>query len=103
MTELIQGKGAAVQENSQVKVRFTCKVDGHKDAIATNSDFEFTMGSEQIIKGWNIGLIGAKKGSRRVVHCPPDVAYGKVGCPPIIPPNSALSYTFDIISIKNGK
>lgn len=103
VTELVEGKGLAAQQHSQVKVRFSCQVDGSEAAITTNCDFEFTLGSESVIQGWNIGLIGAKKGSQRIVYCPPNMAYGMVGFPPMIPPNSALKYTFEILSVKKGK
>lgn len=32
---------------------------------ATDSEFEFTLGSNTVVQGWNVGIMGAKKGSRR--------------------------------------
>lgn len=99
VTELIEGKGATAKKNSQIKVRFSYRIDGSKDEMATDSEFEFTLGSKNVIQGWNIGLLGAKKGSQRIVYCPPEVAYGELGFPPLIPPNSTLIYTFEVLSI----
>lgn len=103
VTELIKGKGVAVRKNSQVKVIFTCQVDESKAVVIKDSEYEFTLGSAGVVEGWNIGLIGAKKGSRRIVHCPPNTAYGAIGFPPLIPPNSSLNYTFDVVMVKAGK
>ena len=41
--------------------------------------FEFTLGQNSVIKGWEIGLLGMCKGERRKLIVPSDSAYGDVG------------------------
>jgi FKBP-type peptidyl-prolyl cis-trans isomerase len=51
-----------------------------------------TIGDGKVIKGWEEGLQGMKKGSRRVIAIAPELAYGKNGAPPHIPPASTLVF-----------
>lgn len=102
--DLVKGKGKIVaKQNACIQVRYSCTVESSNSMIIEDCENEFTLGGEDVIQGWNIGLSGAKKGLKRVVYCPAKTAYGAVGCPPIIPPNSALIYTFEVLSVKSVK
>ena len=37
-----------------------------------------TVGSGQVIKGWEVGLEGMCLGEKRTLIIPPDMAYGKL-------------------------
>jgi len=41
-----------------------------------NCPFEFRLGVGDVIKGWDIGLFGLKKGTHATIYCPPEYAYG---------------------------
>src|SRR3989344_5733761 len=47
--------------------------------------FEFTLGSGQVIPGWDKGIVGMKIGEKKQLEIPPEDAYGKFGVPGVIP------------------
>ncbi|KAJ1963440.1 hypothetical protein GGI12_002049 [Dipsacomyces acuminosporus] len=63
---------------------------------------EFPLGKGYVIKGWDQGIAGMCIGEKRVLKIPADLAYGKNGSPPVIPPNAALVFKTELVSI-NGK
>jgi FKBP-type peptidyl-prolyl cis-trans isomerase len=99
-----EGTGAAVKAGDTVGVLYTGKLqDGTIfDASANhgNQPFEFTVGAGQVIKGWDLGLIGAKVGEKRTLTIPGDLAYGPNGIPGTIPPNATLIFEVEVLSIK---
>lgn len=42
-------------------------------------------------------------GQRARVTCPPEMAYGAAGKPPLIPKNSTLVFDIELISIETAK
>ena len=57
--------------------------------------FPVTCGNQgRVIKGWQQGLIGLKKGSHARLIIPPALGYGEAGAGGVIPPNATL--VFDV-------
>ena len=57
------------------------------------------IGKKSVIRCWDEGLVGLRAGSKATLVCPPSHAYGdrEMGK---IPPNSALIFNVEIISIE---
>ena len=60
--------------------------------------FELTQGG--LIDGWVQGIPGMKVGGQRQLTIPAELAYGEAGQPPDIPPDAALVFVIDLVSIK---
>jgi peptidylprolyl isomerase len=63
-----------------------------------NHPFDFTLGTGQVIKGWDQGLVGMQVGEKRKLVIPPSLAYGATGRPGI-PANSTLVFEVELLRI----
>ena len=101
--ETIVGKGPEAKKGDHVSVHYTgtltdgTKFDSSRDR---NEPFEFTLGSGMVIKGWDEGVVGMKKGGKRRLTIPSELGYGKSGSPPKIPPDATLVFDIELIEIK---
>uniref|UniRef100_A0A1A9WC10 FK506-binding protein n=1 Tax=Glossina brevipalpis TaxID=37001 RepID=A0A1A9WC10_9MUSC len=66
------------------------------DSTKSGAGFKFTLGRGEVIKAWDIGIVGMKVGGKRRITCPPHMAYGSRGLPPNIPPNSTLVFEIEL-------
>uniref|UniRef100_A0A1B6C3V3 peptidylprolyl isomerase n=1 Tax=Clastoptera arizonana TaxID=38151 RepID=A0A1B6C3V3_9HEMI len=101
--DLKVGIGAMAKNGKQVSVYYTGYLKGSNkifDSITQSNGFQFKLGRGEVIKGWDVGVVGMKVGGKRIITCPPDSAYGSKGSPPNIPPNSTLIFDIEMIGIK---
>jgi FKBP-type peptidyl-prolyl cis-trans isomerase FklB len=62
-----------------------------------------TFQTDGVIKGWTEALQMMKVGSQWEIFVPPDLAYGRTGMLPKIPPNSVLVFEIELLSIEPEK
>jgi peptidylprolyl isomerase len=101
--ELIVGTGPEAKAGDSVTVNYVGVLyKGGKEFDSSwkrNEPFTFTLGKGQVIPGWDQGVAGMKVGGRRELIIPAELAYGKRGSPPAIPPNSALVFVVDLLGV----
>ena len=62
--------------------------------------FRFPVGTGQVIKGWDQGVVGMKVGESRRLIIPADLAYGDSGAGGVIPPGATLVFDIDLVGIE---
>ena len=62
--------------------------------------FSFRVGREMVIQGWDQILPMMKRGEKRLVIIPPELAYGTRGSPPQIPRDATLVFEIELLVIK---
>jgi FKBP-type peptidyl-prolyl cis-trans isomerase FkpA len=100
--DLVVGDGPEAQTGQQVTVHYTGTLtDGTKfdSSVDRNRPFEFLLGAGKVIEGWDEGVQGMKVGGKRKLTIPPDMAYGKRGFPPVIPPDSTLVFEIELLDV----
>jgi peptidylprolyl isomerase len=100
--EIITGTGAEAKAGNSVTVNYVGALYSNGKVFDASwnrkEPFTFTLGQGQVIPGWDKGVAGMKVGGRRELIIPAELAYGKPGRPPTIPPNSALVFIVDLLS-----
>lgn len=100
--EVLIGQGLTAVPFSVVDVQYTGKLeDGTVFDSSTGRDkpFQFTLGSGQVIPGWDMGIKGMKPGGKRTLTIPSELAYGKSGAGNVIPPNATLIFDVELVSV----
>jgi len=95
------GTGPAVKKGDTITVNYTGTLTNGKvfDTSIGKQPFTTQIGTGQVIRGWDLGLIGMKVGGKRKLTIPADLGYGSQG-QGAIPPNSTLIFEVDLLSIK---
>jgi FKBP-type peptidyl-prolyl cis-trans isomerase len=65
----------------------------------------FKLGANQVIKGWDEGIVGMKVGEKKKLVIPPLKAYGAQGVQDrpghyIIPPNATLLFDVELVDVE---
>ena len=95
-----EGAGEKVGMGKKIKAHYTGKLlDGTEfdSSIKRGMPFEFVVGTGQVIKGWDEALSDMKKGEKRTLIIPSELAYGPNGSPPKIPPSSTLVFEVELV------
>ena len=99
--DLIVGTGKEAKAGDTVTVNYVGVLyKGGKEFDASwkrKEPFQFKLGAKQVIPGWDQGVPGMKVGGRRELVIPAELAYGKPGSPPTIPPNAPLVFVVDLL------
>ena len=109
-TDLTPGTGDEARPGRTVRVHYTGwlydaskpdhkgqKFDSSRDR---NDPFEFRVGAQEVITGWDEGVAGMKTGGTRLLTIPPALGYGATGAGGVIPPNATLVFEIELLEIR---
>lgn len=61
--------------------------------------FDFRLGAQQVISGWDNGVAGMKVGGRRRLTIPPHMGYGAQGAGGVIKGGETLVFVVDLLNV----
>ena len=101
--DLKLGDGPRAKNGKRIQVRYIGKLkQGGKvfDSNTTGKPFSFMLGKGEVIKGWDLGFQDMQIGGQRRLTIPAQLAYGKGGAAPDIPPNATLIFDVKLLGVK---
>ena len=101
---ITEGTGAKPTSSDKVTVNYRgTLIDGSEFDSSYSRGKPATFGVGQVIPGWTEALQLMSEGSKWELYIPADLAYGAVGAPPSIEPNSTLLFEVDFLHIGEPK
>lgn len=100
--DIVVGTGESAMVGSRVVVHYTGRfTDGtvFDSSVSRNEPLQFVLGSEEIIQGWNDGVVGMRVGGKRVLSIPPELGYGYQDFGPI-PGGSTLIFEVELLKVE---
>jgi peptidylprolyl isomerase len=100
--DILIGTGEEVKQKDKISIHYTGML---ADGTVFDSSYEreeplvVKVGIGQLIRGWDVGIIGLREGGKRRLSIPYMLAYGEDGHPPTIPPQSDLTFDVELLEI----
>jgi len=101
--ELEVGNGNEAVAGKEVLVHYTGWLENGKkfdSSVDRDEKFEFTLGQQMVIEGWDKGIAGMKIGGKRKLTIPSDMAYGPMGFGSVIPPDATLIFEVELFDVR---
>lgn len=94
-----EGEGDNAKAGNTVTVNYYgTLMDGSMfdNSFQRGQSFPFTLGTGQVIKGWDEGIALLNKGAKAFLFIPSEIGYGAAGSPPVIPENADLLFYVEL-------
>lgn len=99
-TKVGHGKAAASGDKLSIKYTGVAPSSGGGWKVFDSNDgkaVHFTLGDGEVIRGWEIGLVGMRTGGVRRLVVPPAMGYGERGSGPV-PPRATLIFDIRLLN-----
>ena len=96
------GDGKKIIHHSWVQIEYTSSFESGEvfdTNIGKDRPLVIQIGMKEVIPGFEQGIIGTTKGTKRKIKIPAELAYGEKGGGDVIPPNTDLIFEFEIIDV----
>lgn len=103
--EVTLGSGELAQAGDLITAHYVGRLTNGQvfdSSLDSNTPIKFVLGSGQVIRGWDEGLVGMRAGGKRLLTIAPEYAYGAnaIGA---IPPNSTLIFEVELLDVEKGQ
>jgi hypothetical protein len=98
-----EGDGATPAPGDVVTAHYTGRLLSGVEfdsSVKRGRPFEFEIGKNGVIKGWDEGFATMRVGECAFLTCGPGYAYGERGAGADIPPNATLRFEVELLSTK---
>lgn len=104
-TDVVLGTGATAATGKTATVTYTGwlysdTAANHKGTQFDSGTFSFTLGQNQVIPGFEQGVLGMMVGGQRTVLIPSSLGYGASGSGSKIPPNAGLVFDIALTAVQ---
>lgn len=100
---LVVGTGTEAVAGKKVTVNYLGTLaDGTKfdSSYDRAVPFSFKLGAGEVIKGWDLGVVGMKVGGKRKLTISPSLGYGATGAGSVVPPNATLIFEVELLKVE---
>ncbi|CAO1627043.1 unnamed protein product [Sympodiomycopsis kandeliae] len=94
------------QSGDKLAMHYTGKLwNGEKfdSSLDRGQPFEFTLGTGQVIGGWDKGLLDMCEGEKRKLQIPPQDGYGDRGAGGKIPGGATLVFDVELLQVQGKR
>lgn len=107
------GTGAPAKAGDEISVHYTGwlfdqnapnkrgqKFDSSRDR---GEPLVFRLGTGRVIRGWDDGIEGMRRGGKRELEIPSGLGYGARGAGKVIPPGASLVFEVELLDIRKSQ
>ncbi|MFD3509879.1 FKBP-type peptidyl-prolyl cis-trans isomerase [Nocardia sp. NPDC058666] len=99
--DLVVGSGPGAAAGQPLTMNYELVTWSDKQVLDSSfkrgKPFGLTLGTGQVIQGWDEGLVGVQQGTRRLLIVPPNLGYGQGGNG--VAPNETLVFVTDAVQV----
>ncbi|CDS09383.1 hypothetical protein LRAMOSA10743 [Lichtheimia ramosa] len=92
-----------VGSNAKIKIHYKARAWGEdeyfEDTYKNNQPLTYKLGRDKMMDGLKNGVQGMCEGEIRRVLMPADMAFGELGFPGKVPPNTAVVYDIEVMEV----
>lgn len=100
--DLVTGNGREAVKGALILTHYRGSLEDGTEfdsSYRRGQPFECVIGTGRVIKGWDIGMMGMKVGSKRKLFVPAHLGYGERAVNGI-PPNSDLFFEIELLEVR---
>lgn len=94
-----EGTGTRASPGSRVRIHYTVWLPDGTEVESTRGVEPLTVELSERSTIFGDGIVGMRTGGLRTLVVPPERAYGRDGVPGLIPPNSTLVFSVELIEV----